>query len=87
MHAELLKFRQINGFDGFEAICFYNDIVYVNIEAEYEGLMYGYLIWGRISSDNYDINFPAIVRNKNIWGIQYHPEKRHLNGMDLLKNI
>ena len=36
---------------------------------------------------NYDINFPAIVRNKNIWGIQFHPEKSHLNGMDLLKNI
>ena len=50
--------NRINGFDGFEAICFYNDIVYVTIEAEYEGLMYGYLIWGRISSDNYDINFP-----------------------------
>ena len=36
---------------------------------------------------NYDINFPAIVRNNNIWGIQFHPEKSHLNGMDLLKNI
>ena len=36
---------------------------------------------------NYDINFPAIVRNKNIYGIQFHPEKSHLNGMDLLKNI
>ena len=48
--------KTIPGFDGFEAICFYNDIVYVTIEAEYEGLMYGYLIWGRISSDNYDIN-------------------------------
>ncbi len=36
---------------------------------------------------NYDINFPAIVRNKNIWGIQFHPEKSHLNGIELLKNI
>ncbi len=36
---------------------------------------------------NYDINFPAIVRNKNIWGIQFHPEKSHRNGMELFKNI
>ena len=40
-----------------------------------------------LSYCNYDINFPAIVNKKNIWGIQFHPEKSHLNGVELFKNI
>jgi glutamine amidotransferase len=36
---------------------------------------------------DYDFLFPAIVRNKNIWGIQFHPEKSHLNGIQVFKDI
>jgi len=36
---------------------------------------------------DYDLLFPAIVRNKNIWGIQFHPEKSHLNGIEVFRNI
>ncbi len=35
----------------------------------------------------YDLKFPAIVKMKNIWGIQFHPEKSHLNGVELFQNI
>ncbi len=35
----------------------------------------------------YDINFPAIVNKNNIWGIQFHPEKSHLNGVEIFKSI
>lgn len=40
-----------------------------------------------LSYCNYDINFPAIVKKNNIWGIQFHPEKSHLNGVELFQNI
>ena len=33
------------------------------------------------------VEFPAIINKDNIYGIQFHPEKSHTNGMDLLKKI
>ena len=36
---------------------------------------------------NYGKKFPAIVRKNNIIGIQFHPEKSHKNGIELLKVI
>ncbi len=40
-----------------------------------------------IASCEYDIIFPAIIKMDNIWGIQFHPEKSHLNGIELFQNI
>lgn len=40
-----------------------------------------------IASCEYDIIFPAIINMDNIWGIQFHPEKSHLNGIELFQNI
>ena len=42
--------KSILGFDGFEAITFNGDEVYVTIEAEQNGMMVGYLAWGRYRS-------------------------------------
>ena len=41
-----------------------------------------------ISFTNYgNIKIPAIVFNKNVIGIQFHPEKSRENGIELLKEI
>ncbi|MBZ4684067.1 MAG: imidazole glycerol-phosphate synthase subunit HisH [Fusobacteriaceae bacterium] len=34
---------------------------------------------------NYDVNIPAIVNHKNIFGMQFHPEKSGTVGLNLLK--
>jgi len=36
---------------------------------------------------DYSIKFPAIVKQKNLFGIQFHPEKSNQNGFELLKKI
>jgi glutamine amidotransferase len=37
------------------------------------------------SFDNFD--FCSIIKKKNIFGFQFHPEKSRLQGLDLIKNI
>ena len=34
-----------------------------------------------------ELKIPAVVNKKNIWGIQFHPEKSGKDGLNLLKNI
>ena len=48
----------IQGFDGFEAISFKKKNVYISIEAEHDGVMMGYLIWGKINSRSNEIKIP-----------------------------
>lgn len=40
-----------------------------------------------IAYSNYGINIPAIVRNENVIGMQFHPEKSGKVGLQLLRNI
>ena len=40
-----------------------------------------------MAETNYGINFPSIVNKENIYGLQFHPEKSHGNGVLLLKNF
>ena len=35
----------------------------------------------------HSIEFPAIIKKDNIYGIQFHPEKSHTNGISLFKKI
>lgn len=34
----------------------------------------------------YGVRFVAAVRQGNIWGVQFHPEKSHRHGMNVLRN-
>ena len=38
-----------------------------------------------IASSEYDINVPGIVCYENIYGMQFHPEKSGITGLNLLK--
>ena len=36
---------------------------------------------------NYSVNFYSIIKKENIYGVQFHPEKSHKFGMNILKNF
>lgn len=40
-----------------------------------------------IGSTSYGIVFDSAIQKKNIYGVQFHPEKSHRFGMQLLKNF
>jgi glutamine amidotransferase len=40
-----------------------------------------------VATTNYGIDFVSILRHGNIWGAQFHPEKSHRFGMQLLSNF
>lgn len=40
-----------------------------------------------IATSNYGYEFTAAVSKDNVFGVQFHPEKSHSNGMQLLKNF
>ena len=47
--------KTIPGFDGFEAIAFYNDRVLISIEVEYKNQMQGYFAWGSINPKTLEV--------------------------------
>ena len=40
-----------------------------------------------LAKTSYGYDFTSIVRNENIMGVQFHPEKSHKFGMQILKNF
>ncbi len=40
-----------------------------------------------VTSTDYGVEFPSIVQYKNIFGIQFHPEKSQTAGLIILKNF
>jgi glutamine amidotransferase len=40
-----------------------------------------------IARVSYGSTFPCAVRRDNVYGVQFHPEKSHHNGVAILKNF
>ena len=40
-----------------------------------------------LATTTYGINFVSAIRKDNIYGVQFHPEKSHDQGMSILKNF
>mgnify|MGYP003326153601 CR=1 FL=1 len=40
-----------------------------------------------ILKTQYNVKFDSAINNENIYGVQFHPEKSHKNGMQLFKNF
>tara|TARA_Y100000741_G_scaffold357201_1_gene334774 strand:+ start:86 stop:688 length:603 start_codon:yes stop_codon:yes gene_type:complete len=40
-----------------------------------------------VAETEFHFKFPSIINNENIYGIQFHPEKSHFNGLKILKNF
>ncbi len=44
-------------------------------------------IGNEIANTEYGINYSSAVQKENIFGVQFHPEKSHENGIQLLNNF
>ena len=40
-----------------------------------------------LAETNYGIDFPSIVNKENIYGLQFHPEKSSIQGLDIIKSF
>ena len=81
--------KSIPGFDGFEAIAFYENSIYVTIEADDNGEMVGYIAWGNIDPISYEItilekNIQKISTPIQIDNLSYESIIRHENNLLLL---
>ena len=56
----------IKGFDGFEAIAFNGNKVYITIEAEHNGEMVSYFTWGKIDSKSLEV----VINEKDLQAIK-----------------
>lgn len=69
-----------------------DDCLFANIEAPKYYFLHSYCIVPQNAADtlataNYGNNFVSAVRHGNIFGTQFHPEKSHSWGIDLLSNF
>jgi len=72
----------IKGFDGFEAIAFDGDKIYITIEAEHDGEMVSYLIWGKINSKSLEV----VINEKDIQTIKTPIQLNNISFESLLIN-
>ena len=72
----------IKGFDGFEAIAFNGDNIYITIESEHRGEMVSYLAWGKIDSKSLEV----IIDEKDLETIKTPIQLNNISFESLLIN-
>ena len=72
----------INGFDGFEAIAFNGNKVYLSIESEHKGEMVSYLVWGKIDSKSLEV----VINERDIQTIKTPIQLNNISFESLLIN-
>ena len=70
--ADLIVKKNLNEKDFY----FVHSYIYENINKE-----------NILGITTYGKNFPSIINKGNIYGVQFHPEKSHKNGLKLIKNF
>jgi len=75
-----LHAKQTNGFTkGMQDCCFVYFVHSYYVEPQSHGIV--------LATTDYEIEFPAIVHEENIWATQFHPEKSQYVGERLLDNF
>jgi len=72
----------IKGFDGFEAIAFNGNKIYITIEAEHDGKMVSYLVWGKIDSKSLEV----VINEKDLQTIKTPIQLNNISFESLLIN-
>jgi glutamine amidotransferase len=78
------------GWNDVHPVC--DDDLFKNIQLPRYYFLHSYYIAPGNSADtlataNYSFEFTAAIRSANVYGTQFHPEKSHQWGIDLLKNF
>ena len=72
----------IKGFDGFEAIAFNKNKIYITIESEHRGEMVSYLAWGKIDSKSLEV----VMDEKDLKAIKTPIQLNNISFESLLIN-
>lgn len=73
-----VHFKQSSLYEGLEGNKFYFVHSYHFVPEKEEYIL---------GETNYGIKFVSSINNANVYGVQFHPEKSHKYGMQLLKNF